>query len=65
MRLGGFVRLGGINMTKETPKDDPRKQTDTGSFKQTDEPWKGNPEKEQRSHASEADLEKWQRSDTH
>ena len=30
------------------PKDDPRRQPDQVSHKQTDEPWKGNPEKEQR-----------------
>jgi hypothetical protein len=47
-------------MSKETPKDDPRQRTDQGSVKQT-EPWKGNPEKEQRSHVSKDDLEKWQR----
>ena len=52
-------------MSKETPKDDPRQQTDEGSPKQTDKPWKGNPEKEQRSHANKSDLEKWQRSNTH
>ena len=38
-------------MSKETPKDDPRHNTDQGSRKQTDKPWKGNPEKEQRSEA--------------
>jgi len=52
-------------MSKERPKDDPRQRTDEGSFKQTDEPWKGNPEKEQRSKVSKDDLEKWQRSSTH
>jgi hypothetical protein len=26
-------------MSQETPKNDPRKQTDKGTFKQTDEPW--------------------------
>jgi hypothetical protein len=36
-------------MLKETPKDDPRERTDWGSDAQTDKPWKGNPEKEQRS----------------
>ena len=35
-------------MSKETPKDDPRQRSDQGSHKQTDKPWKGNPEKEQR-----------------
>ena len=38
----------GIPMSKETPKDDPRQKSDQGSHKQTDKPWKGNPEKEQR-----------------
>ncbi len=52
-------------MSKETPKDDPRQQTDEGSPKQTDKPWKGNPEKEQRSQVKKSDLERWQRSDTH
>jgi hypothetical protein len=27
-------------MSKETPADDPRQQTDWGSHKQTDKPWK-------------------------
>jgi hypothetical protein len=35
-------------MSKETPNTDPRQRTDWGSSKQTDKPWKGNPEKEQR-----------------
>jgi hypothetical protein len=52
-------------MSKETPKDDPRQQNDKGSMKQTDKPWEGNPEKEQRSGAKKSDLETWQRSSTH
>ncbi|WP_315756246.1 MULTISPECIES: hypothetical protein [unclassified Bradyrhizobium] len=51
-------------MSKETPKDDPRQRTDGGSIKQTDKPWTGNPEKEQRSD-SENDLEKWAETKTH
>jgi hypothetical protein len=51
-------------MSKETPKDDPRQQTDKGSHKQTDKPWEGNPEKEQRNGAK-LDLENWQKSSTH
>ena len=35
-------------MSKEKPTDDPRQQTDWRSHKQTDKPWKGNPETEQR-----------------
>jgi hypothetical protein len=52
-------------MSKETPKSDPRQRSDWGSHKQTDKPWKGNPEKEQRNEDVKPDLEKWQESDTH
>lgn len=52
-------------MSKGKPKDDPRQRTDEDSFKQTDTPWKGNPEKEQRSHVDKDDLEGWHRSGTH
>jgi len=51
-------------MSKETPKDDPSQRTDEGSFSQTDKPWNGLPEKEQRSHVKKDDLERWQKSDT-
>ncbi|MBR1300623.1 hypothetical protein [Bradyrhizobium sp. AUGA SZCCT0042] len=52
-------------MSKETPKDDPRERTDQGSHAQTDKPWKGNPEKEQRNDGAKIDLEKRQKSGTH
>ena len=52
-------------MSKETPQDDPRKQTDWASNKQTDKPWQGNPEKDQKPGDTRPDLEKWQNSDTH
>ncbi|MDB5576111.1 MAG: hypothetical protein JWR80_1287 [Bradyrhizobium sp.] len=52
-------------MSKETPKDDPRQQTDKGSLSQTNEPWKGNPEKEQKPSDTTPDLEKWHRTSTH
>ena len=53
-------------MSKETPKTDPRDRSDWGSHKQTDKPWKGNPEKEQRNDdEKKLDLEKWQKSNTH
>ena len=52
-------------MSKETPQDDPRKQTDWASSKQTDKPWQGNPEKEQKPGGPRPDLEKWQESGTH
>jgi hypothetical protein len=54
-----------IPMSKETPKTDPRERTDWGSSKQTDQPWKGNPEKEQRNEDAKPDLEKWHKSSTH
>ena len=46
-------------MSKETPKDDPRQKSDRGSHRQTEKPWKGNPEKEQRNDEAKIDLEKW------
>jgi hypothetical protein len=49
---------------RETPLDDPRSKTDWPNTKQTDEPWKGHTEKEQRNE-SDIDLEKWQESNTH
>jgi hypothetical protein len=52
-------------MSKETPQDDPRQNTDAGSHVQTDKPWKGNPEKEQRNDGAKIDLEKWHKSGTH
>jgi hypothetical protein len=53
-------------MSKETPKDDPRQRTDQPTSKQTDEPWRGNPEKDQVSpDRPKPDLEKWQRTNTH
>jgi hypothetical protein len=51
-------------MSKETPKDDPRQETDWGSMKQTNKPWAEKPEKEQRSEGAK-DLEKWGESKTH
>ena len=52
-------------MSKETPKDDCRQKTDQGSLEQTDKPWQGNPEKEQRNDGADLDLEKWHKSSTH
>ena len=52
-------------MSKETPKDDPRQRKDRKSFKQTDEPWKGPPEKEQKPGGPPPDLERWHESNTH
>jgi hypothetical protein len=61
----GFVFAEVIFMSKETPTSDPGQRTDWGSAKQTDKPWKGNPEKEQRNGDTKPDLEKWQESSTH
>jgi hypothetical protein len=52
-------------MSKEIPTDDPRQKTDWGSLKQTDKPWKGPPEKEQKPSDHTPDLEKWQETHTH
>jgi hypothetical protein len=52
-------------MSKETPNDDPRQRTDGGSHSQTDQPWKGNPEKEQRSGTKKSDPDKWRETNTH
>ncbi len=41
-----FFRTRERDMSKETPKDDPRQQAEQATHKQTDKPWKGNPEKE-------------------
>ena len=60
----GIIQQKGHAMSKETPKDDPRQQTDWGSMKQTNKPWKEKPEKDQRSEAAK-DLEKWGESKTH
>jgi hypothetical protein len=49
-----------------SPVQNPREQTDKPNHKQTDEPWKGNPEKEQLDpDKHEVDLEKWQETNTH
>jgi hypothetical protein len=45
-------------MSKET--DDTRQKADGGSLKQTDKPWKGPPEKEQKPSDHTPDIEKWQ-----
>jgi hypothetical protein len=50
---------------RETPLDDPRHETDWPNTKQTDQPWKGPVEKDQRNKDADIDLEEWQRSNTH
>jgi hypothetical protein len=50
---------------RETPLDDPRQKNDWPNTKQTDEPWKGQVEKEQKNRDWDIDLEKWQESNTH
>ena len=52
-------------MSKETPKDDPRQRTDWPSTKQSDEPWKGSTEKEQKPGSEKIDLEKSHDTNTH
>jgi hypothetical protein len=44
-------------------EDDPQQRTDWPTTKQTDEPWKGNPEKDQLPPGRpDVDLENWQES---
>jgi hypothetical protein len=51
---------------RETPLDDSRQQTDCPTHKQTDRPWKGNPEKDQLDPIRpDVDLQKWHESNTH
>lgn len=52
-------------MSNESPLDDPRQKTDQGSHAQTDKPWEGNPEKEQRSGTKKSDPDKWKETNTH
>ena len=52
-------------MSKESPLDDPRQKTDQGSHSQTDKPWKGNPDMDQRSGTKKSDTDKWQETNTH
>jgi hypothetical protein len=48
----------------QIPRADPRETLDHDTFKQTEEPWKGNPESEQ-PQGVKHDLEKWNRTSTH
>jgi hypothetical protein len=50
---------------RNTVSSDVGDRTDRGSHAQTREPWKGNPEKEQRSDDKKLDLEKWHETKTH
>jgi hypothetical protein len=52
-------------MSKEKPNDDPRQRTDWPNTKQTDQPWKGQVEKEQKNKDGDIDLEKWHDTNTH
>jgi hypothetical protein len=52
-------------MKKKPVTPDRGERSDWGSHAQTREPWKGNPEKEQRSGEEKPDLEKWHETNTH
>ena len=52
-------------MSREKPTDDPRRQTVWKNTKQTDQPWKGPVEKEQKPGGPPPDLEKWHETKTH
>lgn len=53
-------------MSRETSQDDYRERTDWKSAKQTEEPWKGVPEKDQFDpKRAKPDLERWKDTNTH
>lgn len=51
---------------RQAPLDDPPRKTDWPNNKQSNQPWKGNQEKEQPDpNRPDIDLEEWQESNTH
>jgi hypothetical protein len=52
------------NSMSKAPNEDPRQQTDWKNTKQTDQPWKGPVEREQRNE-DRIDPEKWHDTSTH
>jgi hypothetical protein len=60
-----ITALRSRSMSKEKPNDDPGQRADWKNTKQTDEPWKGPVEKEQKRTGPAPDLEKWQETNTH
>jgi hypothetical protein len=64
--LDGRMPPVGIWLSEQPHDHDPRQKTDWPNTRQSDEPWKGNPEKDQLSpDRPKPDLEKWQESKTH
>jgi hypothetical protein len=59
-----FGPLRSNSMSKEKPNEDPHQQTDWKNTKQTDQPWKGPVEREQRNE-DRINLEKWHYTNTH
>jgi len=59
------VSLEEAPMSSEKPTDDLCQQTDWKNTKQTDKPWNGPVEKEQKSGGPPPDLEKWHETNTH
>jgi hypothetical protein len=64
-RKPAMAKDDNTNDPREAPNVDPRQQSDWKTTKQTDQPWQGNPEKDQLAPDREIDLEKWQKSNTH
>jgi hypothetical protein len=52
-------------MSGEKPNDDPRERSDWKNTRQTDKPWNGPVEKEQKPSGPAPDLEKWHETNTH
>jgi hypothetical protein len=56
------------NDPRETPKDDPREQSDWKPYPQTKEPWKQNAQHStdpSQGETAKPDLEKWAETNTH
>jgi hypothetical protein len=64
MAVSAAVQITEHQMNKEKPNDDLRQRRTRKHTKQTDEPWKGPVEKEQKSNGPTPDLEKWQETNT-
>jgi hypothetical protein len=65
--VSGLLLLGGKFTKQGNTESGPARAVRLGlaQVKQTDQPWKGNPEKEQRNGDEKLDLEKWHETNTH
>jgi hypothetical protein len=59
------IRLEDTPMSEQKPNDGPRERSDWKNTRQTDKPWNGPVEKEQKPGGPAPDLEKWHETNTH